>query len=133
MELLQQILTIIATMLGIPAGMIIAGMCKEELKKGRKWFGLISFFSLIAITSAIIIFLIQQTIEILPAGIMVLIILLSLFFYRSSLLFYMSIFTLIIISVLWINLDSFTFLVASFSFIFLISLTAYTASYKKRK
>jgi len=133
MELLQQILIAAATMLGIPVGFIIATMTKEELEPGRKWFSLISFFSMIAMIITIVFYLINNQIEILIAIGMILIIIISLFLFRKVLLFYLSILLIVGISVFKISSETFTLLISAFSFIFLISITAYSLSFRKKK
>ena len=45
METYQIALLILIALLGIPVGVLIAKHTKEELKKGKKWFMLISVFS----------------------------------------------------------------------------------------
>jgi len=130
MEIWQQILTIILTMIGIPAGILIANMCKEELEAGRKWFVLISFFSLVSIIISAIGFLIAGEIAIIPALVMILLLAGGLFF-RKPWLFYIITLAVNVISIFFA--EAIMFYTATFSFIFLISFTAYTCSFKKKK
>jgi membrane-associated HD superfamily phosphohydrolase len=133
MELLQQILIATATMLGIPAGFIIAAMTREELGPGRKWFSLLSFFSMIAMVAIIIIYITNNQIDIFIAVGMILLIIISLFMFRKSISFYLSLLIIILLSVFYVKNEQFTLLMAAFSFIFLITVTAYSQSFKKQK
>ena len=133
MELLQQILIAAVAMLGIPAGFIIAAMTKEELEPGRKWFSLVSFFSMIAMVATIIIYIINNQIDILIAVGMILLIIISLFMFRKSISFYLSLLIIMLLSVFYVQNEQFSLLIAAFSFIFLIAVTAYSLSFKKKK
>ncbi len=46
---------IIFLLIGIPAGIMIAEYCKDELKQGRKWFQRLAMISMIGIIFGILI------------------------------------------------------------------------------
>jgi uncharacterized membrane protein len=129
MEIWQQILIIFAAMLGIPVGIIIANICKEELKAGRKWFVLISFFSIVSIFTFVILSLISGEIRIIPALLIILILFCGLFSRKVS-FFYILMFIINIINAF--SGSDFIY-IPLFSFISFISLTAYALSYKKER
>ena len=130
MEILQQILILIATMLGIPAGIIIARMCKEELKPGFRWFVMLQFFSLASIILILIFLLVFGEVSILPALAIILLIITGSFLLRTAYLFYFDIFLANLVSIVSLNSSQIT-AIAIFSFIFLVSFTAYAQYFKQ--
>jgi ABC-type proline/glycine betaine transport system permease subunit len=130
MEIWQQISIIIATMLGIPAGIIIARMCREELKPGFRWFVMLQFFSLASIILMLIFLLVFGKASILPALAIILLIIASSFLLRTAYLFFFTIFIANLVSIF--SLDSGQMIaIAIFSFIFLLSFTAYAQYFKQ--
>ena len=130
MEILQQILILIATMLGIPAGIIIARTCKEELKPGFRWFVMLQFFSLASIILILIFLLVFGEVSILPALAIILLIITGSFLLRTAYLFYFDIFLANLVSIVSLNSSQIT-AIAIFSFIFLVSFTAYAQYFKQ--
>jgi hypothetical protein len=130
MEIWQQISIIIATMLGIPAGIIIARMCKEELKPGFRWFVMLQFFSLASIILMLIFLLVFGEVSILPALAIILLIIASSFLLRTAYLFYFTIFMANVVSIVSLDSSQIT-AIAIFSFIFLVSFTAYAQYFKQ--
>lgn len=49
METIQTLLLILIALSGIPAGILVAGMTREELRPGKRWFKLIAAASLVCI------------------------------------------------------------------------------------